>query len=361
MTRAPRTVRTAWAGWLALVASLAPWAAATSPAHAPARGDLRVVVFGDFNGAYGAVDYPPAVARAVAAIIEEWRPDLVLLPGDLIAGQSRSLPDARFAEMWAAFDTAVAAPLRRAGIPYAPAMGNHDASKLRDAGGAYAFAREREAAAAYWSAPHHRDGLEVGDLKVGDPQVGDPQVGDLQVGDVTAYPFAWSLRLGPLSVTVIDASGPWLDDAELATLEAHLASPAARGAALRWVMGHLPLVGIAEGRDRPGEVLARTDRLREVLRGGGVDTYVAGHQAVAYAGVWQGLELLYAGGVGARRLLGGGPPRSAVAVVDVDLEPLRVRARFYDPHGLAPLPDDAFPERIDGFGGALLRSERLRP
>ena len=325
-----------------LLAASAPMpAAARPPAATGPRGDLRVVVFGDFHGPYGAVTYPAAVARTVAAIVDDWRPDLVLLPGDLIAGQSRSLPDERFAEMWAAFDAAVAAPLRRAGIPYAATLGNHDASKLRDAGGAYAFARERDAAAAYWSAPHHRDGLAV--------------------VDGAAYPFAWSLRLGPLFVAVIDASGPWLYDAELAALEATLADPAARDATLRWVMGHLPPVGIAEGRDRPGEVLARTDRLLEVLAAGRVDTFVAGHQAVAYAGVWQGLELMYAGGVGARRILGGGPPRSAVAVVDVDLAEGRVRVRFFDPASLEPLPDDAFPARVDGFGGTLLRSERLRP
>ncbi len=309
----------------------------------PPRGAFRVVLFGDFNGPYGALTYPPAVGRTIAAIAETWRPDLVLLPGDLVAGQSRDLPDDRFAAMWAAFDATVAAPLRAAGIPYAAAMGNHDASKLRSADGGAAFARERTAAADYWRRPEHRMGLD-------------------EVVDADDAPFAWSFRHGPLFVALIDASGPVLSDAERDRLDATLASPAARAAPLRWVVGHLPLLGIAEGRDREGEVLWRADDLRDRWRAAGVDSYVSGHQAAFYAGVWGGLELVFTGGVGARRLRGTpGPARSAVAVVDVDLDPLRVRIVAYDPSTLQPLPDTAWPERLEAFGGSIERSGRLGP
>ena len=310
-----------------------------TPLVDPPRGDLRLVIFGDFNGPYGSLDYPPAVARTVAAIVGVWRPDLVLLPGDLVAGQSRSLPDDRFGAMWAAFDLAVAAPLREAGIPYAATMGNHDASKLRDAGGGFAFARERDAAAAYWRASHHLAGLD----RV----------------DVEDYPFAWSFRLGPLFVAVLDASGPVLDGLERAWLRATLRSPPARTASLRWVLGHLPLVGIAEGRAREGEVLWRSEELRDLLQGEGVDTYVSGHQAAFYAGRWGGLELLFAGGVGARRLLGSSvPPRSVVTVVDIAFDPLDVRITAFDPAGPARWADAGAPARVEAFGGVVTRSPR---
>jgi hypothetical protein len=329
---------------LAVVAALHLTATGVAQVAAdPPRGAFRVVLFGDFNGPYGALDYPPAVARTVAAIAGTWRPDLVLLPGDLVAGQSRTLPDDRFAEMWKAFDAVVAAPLRAAGIPYAAALGNHDASKLRSADGGYAFARERDAAAAYWGRPEHRTGLD-------------------EVVDDDGAPFAWSFRQGPLFVALVDASGPVLNDDERDRLDAALSSPVARAAALRWVVGHLPLVGIAEGRDREGEVLWRAEDLRDRWRAAGVDSYVSGHQAAFYAGTWGGLELLFTGGVGARPLRGSGrPARSAVTVVDVDLEPVRVRIVAFDPGTLQILPAAAWPERLDAFGGTLVRSERLAP
>ena len=310
-----------------------------TPHFDPPRADVRLVVFGDFNGPYGSLDYPPAVGRTVAAIVDVWRPDLVLLPGDLVAGQSRALPADRFPAMWAAFDLAVAAPLREAGIPYAAAMGNHDASKLRDADGGVAFARERDAAATYWRDPHHLAGLD-------------------EVA-MDGYPLAWSFRMGPLFVAVIDASGPVLDQVERTWLQATLRSPPARTATLRWVMGHLPLLGIAEGRAREGEVLWRAEELRDLMREAGVDTYVSGHQAAFYAGRWGGLELLFAGGVGARPLLGSAAPaRSVVTVVDIAFDPLDVRITAFDPADPTRLVEAVVPASVAAFGGAVTRSPR---
>ncbi len=342
--KTPSSWRSRSRGWIAWLALGLAGVAAAQPIAAldPPRSDLRLVVFGDFNGPYGSLDYPPAVARTVAAIVEVWRPDLVLFPGDLIAGQSRSLPDDRFEAMWNAFDRTVAAPLRAAGIPYAATMGNHDASKLRDADGAFAFARERDAAAAYWRDPLHRAGLDL-------------------VDELDA-PFAWSFRLGPLFVAVLDASGPVLDELERTGLRETLRSPRARAADLRWVLGHLPLLGIAEGRAREGEVLWRAEALRDLLLAEGVDTYVSGHQAAFYAGQWGGLELLFAGGVGARRLLGSAAPaRSVVTLVDIALEPLDVRITAVDPADPAVRADVPAPDHVEAFGGVVTRSPRWAP
>jgi 3',5'-cyclic AMP phosphodiesterase CpdA len=305
----------------------------------PPRGDVRAVVFGDFNGPYGSVTYPPAVARVVAAIVDVWRPDVVLLPGDLIAGQDRSLPDERFPAMWAAFDREVAAPLRAASIPYVATMGNHDASSLRGADGRYAFARERDAAAAFWSDPDQWRGLEL--------------------VDAAAPPFRFAARAGPLFVAVIDASGPLVDASQRAWLADVLRTPGATEAALRIVMGHLPLVGIALGRDRDGEVVWQAEALRDTLLAGAVDLYVSGHQAAYYPGRWEGLELLFAGGVGGRALRGwDAPPRSAVTLVDAWLDPPEVRYTTFDPVGFRPYPAGALPPSIAGHGGVVERSPR---
>ena len=334
------TGRTHVAALLCTLACLASWSAARDATIPdPPRGDVRLVVFGDFNGPYGSVVYPAPVARVVAAITDVWRPDGVLLPGDLVAGQDRSLPDERFAAMWDAFDATIAAPLRAAGIPYVAAMGNHDASSLRGAGGGFAFARERDAAAAYWRRPEHRTGLDV-------------------VDDADA-PFALTVRLGPLFVAAIDASGPVVDAEQRAWLGTVLGTSTAREAAARIVMGHLPLVGIAVGRDRQGEVVWEADALRDLMVAHGVDLYVSGHQAAYYPGRWEGLELLFSGGIGGRRLrVGDAPARSAVTVVDVWLEPLAMRYTTLDPNGWTPHDAAALPVYVDAFGGRIERSTR---
>lgn len=269
----------------------------------PPRGDVRLVVLGDFNGPYGAIDYPPGLARALDAIVSVWLPDLVLSPGDVVAGQSRELPDERFPAMWAAFDAAVAGPLRAAGVRYAVAPGNHDASSARERDGSLAFARDRDAAAAYWH--EHPPGLDL--------------------LDAAEFPFEYAFAVpagaGSLYVAVIDASGALVTREQRDRLAAALRSDAARSAALRVVVGHLPLLPVSQGRDVPGEYLFDGAALATVLLEGGTDLYVSGHHAAYYAGTWHGLELLFAGGVGGRRLLGSSAaPRSTVTVVDVWFE-----------------------------------------
>lgn len=105
---------------------------------------MRVVVLSDLNSSYGSMSYEPEVGQAVERTVEEWRPDLVLIAGDMVAGQRPALDDERVQAMWVAFDSVVAAPLRRAGIPLAVTMGNHDAS------GHPGHERDRRIAAEYW-------------------------------------------------------------------------------------------------------------------------------------------------------------------------------------------------------------------
>lgn len=326
----------------------APTASAQPAAvHDPPRGDMRVVVFGDFNGPYGSLDYPAAVARTMLAITEHWRPDLFLSPGDLIAGQDRSLPDDHFDRMWATFDRVVAEPLRLAGIPYAAAMGNHDGSSLPGpaaavgGGGGFLFERERAAARRYWSEPWHAQGL-----------------GELLAADA---PFGYGFRLGPLFVAIVDASSARLGDAQLEGLRELLATPEATGAELRWVVGHLPLVAVSVGRDRPGEVLADPEAVRDLLLAAGVDSYISGHHAAYFPGHWEGLELLQAGGVGARRLLGwDAPPRSTVTLVDLWWGPPAPTVRYstFDVATMALLPADALPASLPWPSGPVLLSPR---
>ena len=312
----------------------------------PPRGDLRVVLLSDFNGSYGVTDYSPVVARVAETTVQVWQPDLFLSAGDVIAGQKTSLPDARFAEMWEAFDHAVARPLRDAGIPYAFAVGNHDGSSLRRADGNFVYAREREAAGAYWLGSRHEENLAY--------------------HDKADFPFNYSFAFTPpnkpdkaVFILVWDASSATLTEAQWAWTEGELESPAAREAALRLVVGHLPLYGVSAEKNKPGEVLADGDALRELLERHGVHTYISGHHAAYFPGKRGALELLHTGGVGARGLLGSdAPPRSTVTVMDVNFEPLEVRYTTFDVFSFEVISLESLPARLDGLNGTVTRRDR---
>jgi hypothetical protein len=127
---------------------------------------------------------------------------------------------------------------------------------------------------------------------------------------------------------------------------------------MRIVLGHLPLYGVAEGRNRPGEVLRDGERLREMLEAHGVHLYISGHHHAYYPAKRGNLHLLHSGGVGPRRLLGSDlPPRTTVTVMDLDLggeEPL-IRYTTFDLAGFAEIDIDALPESIDGLNGRVVR------
>ncbi len=323
-----------------MLATLAAALVAVTAAEDPPRGEVRIAVFGDFNGPYGSTTYPPLVSRAMQVVVEEWRPDLLLSPGDVIAGQSSALGEAELDEMWAAFDVHVAQRLRAAGIPYAVALGNHDGSSLRDRSGGYLYARDRDAAARYWNAPLYQS--------------------NLRYLDRSRYPFDFSFVFGELAVIVIDASSAHLSHAQREWLARELESGEVRRATMSVVVGHLPLLPVSQGRDKPGEYLADGRGLAEELRAAGVDLYVSGHHAAYYAGTVGEMEALFAGGVGGRALLAGGePPRSTITLVDVWFEPLSITYTTFDLATMQVVAHESLPEAIESPAGRVELSSRV--
>lgn len=309
---------------------------------APAAEPLRVVVLSDLNSAYGSLEYEPEVGHAVARTIRDWRPDLVLIAGDMVAGQRPALDDARVAAMWAAFDSVVAAPLRDAGIPLAVTMGNHDAS------GHPGHERDRRLAAEYWR--ERPPGVEVLD------------------GD--RYPFHYAFTRGGASAggrvffLVLDASTGAVaaDSAQMAWIRRTLDGPEARSAGMRVSLGHVPLYPVAVGRDRPGEVQAEADSLRAVLERGGVRLHVSGHHHAYYPGRRGELELLHAGalGQGPRPLLGSdAPPVRTVTVLDLFPARDSIAERTYRVEGdrFEAVDPAGLPRRIDGQQGFVIRRD----
>lgn len=265
----------------------------------PARGDLRLLVLSDFNGAYGSLDYAASVDRVVA-LAQQWHVDGFVSAGDVIAGQSRDLSNERFAQMWQVFDSRVYQPLARAGIPIIVAMGNHDGSSQRNAQG-YVFARERDAARDYWQ-----------------PRMNPTSLNYL---DAREAPFQFSLLLGEVFIAVWDASSATITEGQLEWLAAELARSEAVDARARILVGHLPLFGVSASRNRPGEVLTSGAELATWLSSQGIDLYISGHHAAYYPAHYGNLLLLHTGGVGGRQLIGSDhPARSTVTLLDIDFQ-----------------------------------------
>lgn len=309
----------------------------------PPRGDVRLVVISDLNEAYGSTHYSKEVDRAIA-LVPFWQPDLVLCGGDMIAGQKATLPDEAFPAMWQAFDQHVAAPLRRFGVPFGFTLGNHDASNAQGAGG-FRFQRERDAAAKYWKNPAHSPGLKFGD----------------RADYPFSYSFTTSSEKGDVFFLVWDASGSKILPETLQWAEQALSSEAAQSAQLRIVLGHLPLYGITQGRDKPGEVLDNADQLRSLLEKYNVHTYISGHHHAYYPAHRGKLQLLYSG------LLGSGgrvyidhnlPPRKTLTVVDINFNNAeKTTYTTYDMEAFQVLKPESLPRFLVGHNGLLLRRD----
>lgn len=299
-------------------------------AQAPAVPVLRLALLSDLNGPYGSLAYPPE-SHALLDLALQQRPDALLLAGDLIASQQAGLSDARVRAMWGAFG----ALMSRVTVPFAPAMGNHDAAQARD----------RREAAAHWAA--HTPALDFVSRE--------------------GFPFAYSFVLGRgetrVFVAVIDAASAHPPPHTEAWLAAQLQTPPATGAHARLVMGHLPLAGVSQGRDRPGEVLApaRAQALAGVMRRAAVLAYVSGHHHAFYPGEYNGVRQLALAGVPPRELLNT-PGSARVALALLDIDPARGEARLsaLDLQG-GPLDLNELPARLNPAAGPLTRTTARWP
>ena len=311
--------------------------AACSPLRAPATAEpLRVVILSDLNSSYGSASYEPDVLRAVTLTVQRFRPQLVLIAGDMIAGQRPTLTDSTVHTMWSVFDTTVFLPLRRAGIAVAFTVGNHDAS------GYPAHERDRRAALAHWTP--RRDALGV------------------RIVDAATFPFNYALRYRDLFVAVLDASTGRVgeDSAQLAWLRRTLDSDAARTARQRLTLGHVPLYAVAEGRNAPGEVQSQPDSVRALLEAGGVRMHISGHHHAYYPGRRGALELLHAGalGQGPRPLLGTSDAYRTLTVLDfLPGDSIADSTWRLTAGGIEPIDPRTLPARIDGINGWVLRRD----
>ena len=306
----------------------------------PPRGDVRLVVISDLNGAYGSTDYDPEVDKAIA-LLPLWRPDMVVCSGDMVAGQNPKLSENQLKAMWAAFDQHVAAPLRQAEIPFGFTIGNHDASNARSLSGGFLFERERTVAANYWNDPDHDPGIEFVERY--------------------EFPFYYSFKFNDIFFLTWDGSSAKIPEDKLDWVEQALESPEAQSAELKILLGHLPLYGITEGRNKPGEVMANADQLREMLERHQVHTYISGHQHAYYPAHKGELQLLHTGilGSGPRSFIDSElPPQKALTVIDINFaDPNLTTYTTYDMQTLELIEFEQLPRFITGHNGMVLRRD----
>lgn len=312
-------------------------AKAPSGFYAPIKGDVRLLVISDLNSQYGAVTYRSGVEQAIR-LIPDWDPDIVICAGDMVAGQSLKLSSPQVAAMWQAFDQKIFNPIRRLGLPYAFTMGNHDASSFKGLDGQYVYDIDRIEATKYWSTQN--PGLEFADR--------------------FKFPLSYSFSHKQIFYLVWDASSAKVSNQDWVWADRSLGSAEAQAAKMKIVMGHLPLYAVAQGRDRPGEILSKADQLRALLEKHNVHTYICGHHHVYYPGKAGKVEMLHVGA------LGSGPrswldslksPTHTLTIVDVNLDSQSTQYTTYDMGTQQTIALAQVPRLIVGPNGRELRRD----
>ena len=295
----------------------------------------------DLNGVYGSTTYDPEVELGIN-LIPFWQPDLVIGGGDMIAGQKPSLTATQIRSMWAAFDQAVAQPLREAEIPFGFTIGNHDGSgAIAFNQDQFLFQQERDLATEYWQNPKHDPGVEFVDR--------------------FEFPFYYTFSAQEIFFLVWDGSSSHIPPDKLAWVAKSLSSPQAQAAKMRIVIGHLPLYAVSVGRDFPGEVLNNAPQLQSQLEQYDVHTYISGHHHAYYPAHKGDLQLLHAGilGSGPRPLLEGKlPPMKTITVVDINFDDSKLTTyTTYNLKTFELIQNQELPRLLMGHNGMILRRD----
>jgi len=176
----------------------------------------------------------------------------------------------------------------------------------------------------------------------------------------SAFAFYYTFTQNGIFYLVWDASTHLISGQQLNWAAKNLSSTDAKNAKMRLVIGHLPLYGIAVGRNRPGDYLADAEQLRAFLEGYQVHTYISGHAHAYYPGKRGQLQLLHAGalGSGPRRLLNSEQaPRKTLTIVDINPNQQETVYTTYDMKTQEAINITSLPPLIMAPNGQVLRRD----
>lgn len=302
----------------------------------PAKKTSRItklLVISDLNSSYGSVTYSPEVSDVVSRI-PAIDPDMILIPGDMVAGQKATLTESNIRNMWASFENTVLAPISATKKPLAITVGNHDASP--------GFKLDRRLAAEFWNT--HKD------------------KSNLQFVDDTHYPFYFSYKLNDIFFISWDAAASRIEPGVYEWMHEQLESKSAKSSQLQILMGHLPLYPIVESKNKPGEVNADPVYALDFFKKHGIDIYISGHQHAYYPARKQGISFLNSGcvGDGPRPLMGTNTPaQKTYTLIEIPARrPKRFTYKTYDAQSHQLVKPEQLPQSVAGFNGISYREIR---
>ncbi|MEN9220581.1 MAG: hypothetical protein Q6K08_07215 [Thermostichales cyanobacterium GMQP_bins_62] len=131
---------------------------------------------------------------------------------------------------------------------------------------------------------------------------------------------------------------------------------------MRILIGHLPLYAVAQGRDRPGEVMDQAETWRALLERYRVHTYISGHHHAYYPGQRGKLDLLHMGilGAGPRFLLTGLRIGNGKSLTIVDIwfgDPPQTVYHTYQIPSLREIQLEELPRFLLGHNGLVRRRD----
>ncbi len=321
-------------GWLLARGRAAAAPQASLQAAPQVAPDLRLGLISDLNSSYGSTTYIPQVSQGLRQLLA-LNPALLICAGDMVAGQKPGLSTAQLDAMWEGFARTVLTPVRQAGVPFLPAVGNHD--------GAPGFRADRAAVSRFWSPRRQALGLRF--------------------VDAADFPFHYSVLQEQVFVLVWDASSSRIPADQLDWARRQLAGPQARQARLRLVVGHLPLAGVSQGRDRPGEMLDQAAAVQRLLEEGRVQAYISGHQHAWFPARRGQLDRIQLGalGSGPRRLLQGNiPPQQTFTTLDLRWQADSLVETTYAVATGQPLAWNRLPATLLSRSGSVSRNAQER-
>lgn len=291
----------------------------------------RIVIISDLNGSYGSLKYDSRINKAIDRIITI-KPDLVLVTGDMVAGQKSGL---NYKGMWQAFEAVVTIPLSNHGIAVFVTPGNHDASAYSG------FEGERKIYKDIWLKYQENYLLSSG----------------IELLSMNNYPFYYSFKSNNTLFIALDATTTnQITGAQRSWLLEQVSRE--KEVDHKVIFSHMPMSPVAQGRDND-YIRDPNNELFSLLKAQKVDLFLSGHHHAYYPAVFNDVRLVSQSclGSGPRKLIGGSSV-SEYSFTMVDLEEhIKVDAYKY-PDYKTPVNRQGLVKQIKSpKGGYIIRDD----